>query len=284
ENASSPEVRAWVDKQNAFSRSILDQLPDRQAIRARLSRLLDISVLGTPEPAGGHYFYTRRDGKQNQPILYVRDGGNGTDRSLVERNAEAADGTVALDWWYPSRDGSLVAFGLSKNGSEQSTLYICRTATGERLKDTIERTRYASLAWLPNASGFYYTRYPATGSVPAGEENYHHHVFFHQLGSDSAHDQKVFGEGRPAEDMPSVQLSPDGRWLVVPEHHGWAKSEIYYQDLTVKSPAWRALVEKISAIFEPVVRNDRFLIRTNEKAPRYKLYQVDPLQPAREHW
>jgi prolyl oligopeptidase len=285
ENAASPEVRAWVDKQNAFSRSILDQLPDRRAIHARLSRLLDISVLGTPQPAGGHYFYTRRDGKQNQPILYVRDGVGGKDRALVDPNAEAADGTVALDWWYPSLDGSLVAYGLSKNGSEQSTLHICRTATGERLKDTIERTRYCSLAWLPDASGFYYTRYPAKGSVPAGEENYHHHVYFHQLGSDSGNDQKVFGEGRPAEDMPSVQLSPDGRWLVVTEHQGWAKSEIYYKDRERGHSAdWHTLVEKVAAIFEPIVCNDHILIRTNEKAPRYKLYQVDPHQPARDHW
>jgi prolyl oligopeptidase len=284
ENAASPEVRAWVDKQNAFSRSVLDQLPDRQAIHARLSQLLDISVLGTPQPAGGHYFYTRRDGKQNQPILYVREGVNGKDRALVDPNAEAADGTVALDWWYPSLDGSLVAFGLSKNGSEQSTLYIARTATGERLKDTIERTRYCSLAWLPDASGFYYTRYPAKGSVPAGEENYHHHVYFHQVGSATSQDQKVFGEGRAAEDMPSVQLSPDGRWLVVTEHQGWAKSEIYFRDRSTKSPSWQTLVEKVPAIFEPIVCRDHFLIRTNEKAPRYKLYQVDPMKPARDHW
>src|SRR5205085_1308060 len=177
------------------------------------------------------YFYTKREGTQNQPILYVREGLRGGDRPLVDPNTLAKDGTIALDWWFPTRDGRLLAYGLSKNGSEQSTLYIRDVGTGTDLPDVIERTRYASLAWLPDASGFYYTRYPAVGSVPKGEENYHHHVFFHKLGTDSAKDLKVFGEGRPAEDMPSVALSPNGRWLVVTEHQGWAKAEVYLRDL-----------------------------------------------------
>ena len=98
----------------------------------------------------------------------------------------------------------------------------------------IERTRYCSLAWTPDGKGFYYTRYPAVGSVPKGEENYHHHVFFHKVGADPAKDGKVFGEGRAAEDMPGVALSPDGRWLVVTEAQGWAKTEVYYADLNAQ--------------------------------------------------
>src|SRR5207249_5008165 len=106
----------------------------------------------------------------------------------------------------------LMAYGLSKDGSEQSVLHIREVGTGKDLADKIDRTRYCSVAWLPDSKGLYYTRNPAAGSVPKGEENYHKHVFFHELGSDSAKDPKIFGEGRPAEDMPSVALSPDGRW------------------------------------------------------------------------
>ncbi len=220
ENADSPEVRAWVEKQNHLTEEFLSKLPGREKIRERLNVLLDIGTLGTPQPAKGHYFFTKREGKQNQAILYVRDGVKGKDRVLVDPNTLAADGTTALDWWFPNRDGRLVAYGLSKNGSEQSTLYIRDVANGKDLPDVIERTRYASVAWLPDSTGFFYTRYPAAGSVPPGEENYHHHIFFHALGTDPHKDPKIFGEGRPAEDMPAVALSPDGRWLVVTEHQG----------------------------------------------------------------
>jgi prolyl oligopeptidase len=284
EDSANPEVREWTEKQNQLTRSVLDQLPGREKVHDQLSRLLDIGLIGTPEPVKGNVFYTRRQGKQNQPILYVRRGVDGTDRILVNPNIAAADGTVALDWWYPSWDGQRIAYGMSRNGSEQSTLRVRDVDSGKDLPDTIERTRYASVAWLPDGSGFYYTRYPQLGSVPKGEENYHHHVFLHRLGSDPRQDPKVFGQGRPAEDMPTVQISPDGRWLVVTEHQGWAKSEIFFKDLKDGGADWRVLVEKTPAVFTAIVRNDHFYIRTNDQAPRYKLYRVDRLKPERSDW
>ena len=98
-------------------------------------------------------------------------------------NQLAADGTIALDWFQPSDNGKYVAYGTSHSGSEMSTLHIIETKTGTILPDTIERTRAASIAWLHDNSGFYYTRYPNKGDVPAGQEMYNRHVFFHWLGT-----------------------------------------------------------------------------------------------------
>jgi prolyl oligopeptidase len=284
EDAGSPEVKEWVEKQNAYTRSVLDKLPGRDKIRARLSELLDIGTIGTPVPVKGRYFYTKREGKQNQPVLYVRDGLVGKDRSLVDPNQLAADGTIALDWWYPSRDGKLLAYGVSKNGSELSTLHVRDVDSGKDLPDQIDRTRACSVAWLPDGKSFYYTRYPAPGSVPAGEEKYHRHVFLHVLGQDPARDAKVFGDGRQAEDWPEVRLSPDGRWLVVIEEQGWAKSEVFFKDLHEPEAPLAPLVEKVNAIFEVTARNDALYVRTNDHAPRYRLFRVDPRKPARADW
>jgi prolyl oligopeptidase len=245
---------------------------------------MDIGALGTPRPFRGRYFYTRRSGKQNQPVLYVRQGVNGKDRVLVDPNKEARDGTVALDWWYPSPDGQRVAFGLSKNGSENSTLYVIDVKGGKRLADVIDRTRHASVAWLPDGKGFYYTRYPAPGSVPRGDEEYHRHVFIHALGAEAAKDPKVFGAGRPKEDFANVALSPDGRWLVVTEEQGWAKSEVFFKDRTKPQGKFVPLVEKVEAVFDVTPRNDRFYVRTNHQAPRYRLFAVNPQKPRRKDW
>jgi prolyl oligopeptidase len=284
EDAKSPEVKQWVEKQNAYSRSVLDKLQLRQQIRERLGPLLKIGTIGTPVPAKGRYFYTRRDGKQNQPALYIRDGLDGKDRALVDPNQLAADGTVALDWWFPSHDGKLLAFGLSKNGSELSTLHVRGVGTGKDLPDQIDRTRACSVAWVPDGKSFYYTRYPAPGSVPAGEEKYHRHVFLHVLGQDPRRDAKVFGDGRPAEDWPEVRLSPDGRWLVVIVEQGWARSEVFFKDLHEGDAPLAPLVEKVNAVYDVVARNDFLYVRTNEMAPRYRLFRVDPRKPARADW
>jgi prolyl oligopeptidase len=284
EDANADEVKEWTAKQNELTRSVLDKLPGRDKIADRLGTLLEIGSLGTPTPVKGRYFYTRRDGKQNQPVLYVRDGLRGKDVELVNPNVLSKEGTVALDWYFPSRDGKLLAYGLSKNGDERSTLRIKNVAGGDDPTDEIDRTRACSVAWLPDSSGFYYTRYPAPGSVPKDQENYHRHVFFHKLGTDPDKDPKVFGEGRPEEDWPDVRLSPDGRWLVVTEHQGWAKAEVYFKDRTDPDGKFVPLVEKVEALFEVTPRADRFYVLTNDGAPRYRLFRVDPLRPAREHW
>jgi prolyl oligopeptidase len=283
EDAENPQVKEWVEKENQFTRSILDKLPGREQIHQRLETLLDIGVLGTPVPRKGFYFYTKREGKENQPILYVREGLHGQDRKLVDPNLLAKDGTIALDWWYPSRNGKLIAYGLSKSGDEQSTLRIKDVPSARDLPDVIDRTRACSLAWRPDSKGFYYTRYPTAGSVPKGEENYHRHVFHHELGSDPAKDVEVFGAGRPSEDWPNVLLSPNGRWLVVIEEQGWAKSEIFFKDLQMES-AFVPLIKKVEAIFQVIPRDDRLYIFTNEKAPHYRVFKVDPEKPARNNW
>ncbi|MGA9554716.1 MAG: hypothetical protein WBR30_20890, partial [Candidatus Sulfotelmatobacter sp.] len=160
EDGTSLETQKWVAGEMAYTRSLLDPLPGREAIHKRLTELLSIGSLTAPEIGGKYYFYTRREGMQNQPVLYVREGLQGKDRVLLDVNQLAADGTIALDWYQPSENGKYVAYGTSPSGSEMSTLHIIETKTGTVLTDTIERTRACSIAWLPDNSGFYYTRYP----------------------------------------------------------------------------------------------------------------------------
>src|SRR5262249_33047646 len=129
-----------------------------------------------------------------------------------------------------------------------------------------------------------YTRYPEPGTVPAGAENYHRHVYLHRLGDDPADDAKVFGDGRPAEDWPNVALSPDGRWLVVTGHQGRAKTEGDLQDRTRPDAPFVPLVEGINALFEVTARPDALYVHTNDQAPRYRLFRAGPLRPARPDW
>ncbi|PYX62340.1 MAG: hypothetical protein DMG73_00235 [Acidobacteria bacterium] len=206
EDSNNADTQQYVQQELAYTRSMLDPLPGREKIHQRLSQLLTIGTIGAPQLGGKYYFYTRREGMQNQPVLYVREGVSGTDRTLVDANQMSADGTVALDWWFPSEDGKYVAYGTSASGSEESTLHLIETASGKVLPDAIERTRFASVAWKKDNSGFYYTRHPKKGDVPAGEEVYHVKVFYHAVGSDPAKDPLLFGEGRKAEDIPSVSL------------------------------------------------------------------------------
>ena len=284
ENGSSPETQKWVEEEMAYTRGMLERLPGREAIHQRLTQLLSIGSVTAPVIAGRHYFYTKREGMQNQPILYVREGLDGKDRVLVDANQLAADGTIALDWFQPSENGKYVAYGTSPSGSEMSTLHIVETKTGTILPDTIERTRAASIAWKLDNSGFYYTRYPKKGDVPAGQEMYNRHVYYHQLGDDPNDDDKlIFGEGRDAEDWPSISLSNDGRWLLINVAQGWTKSELYLMDPKKGTAPTRITTGK-NFLYGGEVYNDKLYVTTNEDAPRYRVFVADAGNYDREAW
>jgi prolyl oligopeptidase len=283
ENGNSPETQKWVAEEMAYTRAVLDPRPGREAIHKRLSELLQIGNVSVPEIAGKHYFYTRREGMQNQPILYVRDSVDGPDRVLVDANQLAADGTIALDWFVPSENGKYVAYGTSPSGSEMSTLHIVDSKTGQALPDVIERTRAASIAWMHDNSGFYYTRYPTPGDVPDGQERYNRHVFYHALGDDIADDQLVFGQGRDAEDWPDVTISNDGHWLLISVSQGWAKSELYLMNLKKGTPPTRVTNGK-NFLYRGTVYNDKLFITTNEDAPRFRVLMVEAGNYDRDNW
>jgi prolyl oligopeptidase len=297
EDGSSPETQKWVEQEMSYTSSILNPLPGRAAINKRLTELLSIGSISQPEIGGKYYFYTRREGMQNQPVLYVRERGaegrseaNGAegkggekDRVLLDVNQLAADGTIALDWYQPSENGKYLAYGTSPSGSEMSTLHIVETKTGKALPDVIERTRACSMAWLQDNSGFYYTRYPQKGEVPDGQEMYNRHVFFHLLGTDPATDDKIFGEGRDPEDWPNVSLDNDGRLLVISVEQGWTKSELYLMDVRKGTPPERITTGK-NFLYSATAYNGRLYITTNEDAPRYRVFMAEAGNYERDDW
>jgi prolyl oligopeptidase len=308
EQAESAETRAFVQAQNAYTEAVLSAIPtvNRRTLRKRIEQLLTTGRAEPPHVGGNRFFYLRRDGRQNQPVLYVREGISGRNRILLDLNALAPDGTVALDWFYPSPDGRLVAYGTSPNGSEISTLEIVEVIdpgpaedkTGEKaspehasvkmLPEKIWRTRGASLAWLPDSSGFYYTRYPRPGDVPPGEEVYHRHVFLHNLGEpaneNGLKDPEVFGHNMNPEHWPSVKLSEDGRWLLLKVEQGWARTEMFLKDLKKPEAGFVAVASGKDFLYDADFYAGDLYINTNEDAPRFRVMKVACTSPQRENW
>ncbi len=275
EDASDPATIAWTARENARTRAALDALPDRARLAARFEALTRIDSQGVPHVRGSRAFYTARRGDGDQPVLYVRDDLG--ERGLLDPAALDPTGLTSLDWWYPSPAGTYVAFGLSVGGDERSRLHVLEVATGRRLAEAIPDTRHCSLAWLPAESGFYYTRYPAGG-------DYDVRVYRHELGTDPATDALVFGEGRKAEEWTAVALSPDGRHLVTTVYEGWARSDAYVASTATEPLRFEPIAQGHQTIFEPHPANDRLFVRTNDGAPRFRVYEVDYGHLERDSW
>jgi prolyl oligopeptidase len=290
ESDSDPEVTSWIERQNELLERTLDRLPGKPALEKRLTELLEIGSISLPHvkrSASGtlRLFYTRREGKQNHPILYVRDGLDGPERVLVDPNALGGDEhTTALDWYAPSEEGRYLAYGTSDHGTEDSVLKILDVEQGRELSDVIPQTRHASIAWLPGGRRFFYTRYPAPGSVPEGEERYHRKVYEHELGRRFADDPLVFGDGLDRTEFPNVNVSPDGRYLAVTVSRGWSESVVHLKDLRQPGSSFVRVSPEGKNLYSPLPLADALYVMTNEGAPRYRLFRVDPKAPARESW
>ena len=291
EDATATETQRFVADQNSYTRGVLESIPGRDELRRRVEQLLTIGRVASPRIGGKNYFYERRDGRQNQGVVYVREGRQGKERPLVDVNNLAPDGTIALDWWYPSEDGKYVAFGTSPNGSELSKLQVIETATGKLLPEEIERTRAASVAWLHDSSGFYYTRYPSPGHVPAGEEMYHRHVFFHELRSgenaSGARDPLIFpaeGETLAPQHWPNVSVSNDGAWLLVDVSEGWTKTELYLKSLSAPESKFQRLTTGKDFLYHGEILDSQLYITTNEDAPRFRVFRASCAAPERANW
>jgi len=242
EDGSSSETIAWAAAQNALTRAALDPLPSRARLHERLTDLFRAGTAGSPRIEGGRLFSLDRWGDHDQAVLCVRTlaGTAAPEPSIViDPAALVDDETTAIDWFHPSRDGRLVAYGTSASGDERSTLRIIDTHTGEHLPDEIPHTRAASVAWMPDASAFAYTRYSTGG-------DYDRHVFWHRLGDAWADDEVLFDALPDPTAWPDVSVSRDGRIAVVHVEFGWSRIDVHVVDLATRTR--RTVIEAVDAV------------------------------------
>ncbi|PWB74648.1 S9 family peptidase [candidate division GN15 bacterium] len=284
EDGGSPEVQAWSEKQFEYFKKYVDEFPGRKTLQREFKQLMWAGSVGTRSVRKGTYFFYRRGGRQNHGVLFMQKGLKGKPEVLLDPNTFSADGTTALDWTSISDDGSVMAYGKSSNGTERSTLYIMRTTDKAQLPDTIPFTRAASIAWLPDNSGFYYTRFPAPGEVPAGDENYYRRIYFHKLGADWHADSLIYEYTPDKTAWSGVGLSPDGRWMVISVYLGWSRAQVYLKDRRDATGTLTTIVDDKEAIFEVTPLNDRFVVKTNDGAPRYCVKVGSYANPAPDNW
>ena len=282
EDESSPETQSWVRKQSAYSRSVLDALPGRGRIRQRLTEVLGTGAVTRPEEAAGRYFYSKKQGGQNQPVVYARDGVNGKDRVLIDPNELSKDGTVTVDWFFPSQDGRLLAYGMSSGGTETSDLHVLEVDSGESVGQPIPRVRWTNPQWLKDGSGFYYTRPREPEGIGPGEEVYHRRVFYHQLGAKWSADRLIYGEELKKEEMPDAILSPDERYLLLDVFMGWGKNRLYVKDL--RRDRIITIADDGESSYTGEIVGETLFVLTSAGAPRYRIFQVDLGRPDRKHW
>jgi prolyl oligopeptidase len=282
EDGEAADTKVWVAQQNGHTRAALDALPQRTGLTDRFAELVGAGTAGAPSIRGRRLFSLDRWGDHEQAVLVVRSLVGTAERTLLDSHRLTGDVTASIDWYAPSVDGSLVAFGISTGGDERSTLGVLDVATGARLPDTIPFTRAASVAWAPNGRGFAYTRYPDPAAVGEDESNYHRTVWWHVLGEDPGHDELAWGELPDKTAWPSVELSRDGRWLLIEVAVGWTRVDVHLIDRTTGQRS--TVIEGAEALSSFTVVGDRLIGHTTLDAPCGRVVTAPLASPTPEYW
>jgi prolyl oligopeptidase len=276
ENPDDPTTIAWVDAENALTRTVLDR-PERAPIKTRLTELYDYPRVGIPEKKGNRYFFFKNTGLQNQSVYYVQEGSKGAPRVLIDPNTMSDDGTIALANTSPSRDGKLLGYAVSKSGSDRQEIFVRDVTTGKDLPDKLVWVKFSGINWTPDGKGFFYTRYPETGSVPAGDEHYFPKLHYHRLGEPQEKDVMFFEKPTEKEVGVGGFVSYDGRWLVIRPGKGASdKTEVWALDLEKPGAKPVAVFTGFDNAYQVAeVVDGKLYARTDRDAPLGRIIAVD---------
>ena len=297
EGSSSPElggkadkeldakVSAWTDAQNAYTRTTLDNLPGRAKLEARLRELMEIPAIGLPTQRGERLFFTKREGNQAQPVVYVQDGLKASPRVLLDATQLGDDGLTALSFYVPSHDGKLLAFGTYRAGDEKTTLNLLQVDSGEWLADQIPG-KVEAVQWRPDASGFFYARLSDVNNP------YSKQIKYHKLGTHERGDAVLFEQykdGPLASTWgPFAIIDHDAHWMVLGYYTGTDSNDLWVANLDQWTRTGKFekhdIVTGKHATFSGEIAGDTLYMMTSLDSPNGRVVAVDLKHPEMANW
>ena len=283
EDQNNEQTRFWIDRQNAYAELIIGQSPLRDAVHQRLKELMDLDDAGSPQRAGDfEYFSLRRRGQQ-LPVLYRRPKPPGEARvridpaeeyeTVIDPHLLSEDLSIRVAIRALSEDGKWMVYSRRTGGQDEVELRVRDLTANRDLEEQYENGLYDQVSFGHDSKGFYYVlRSRETGP----------RLSYHILGTPVTEDQDQFGNGIASTSFMRARLAgKDGR-RIFSVSHGWARNEIFLQE--TPGGLVRDMTQGLTAHFEARYHEGRLLVRTDFKAPNYRVVEMDPKNPGPEHW
>lgn len=287
EDPDADKTKAWVEAQNQVTFSYLSEIPAREQIKQRLTKLWDYEKYSIPFKEGNRYFYYKNDGLQNQSVLYTLTSLDVEPRVLLDPNGLSEDGTVALSGIAISEDGKLLAYGLSSSGSDWQEWKVRDIETGEDLSDRLQWIKFSGASWTHDNQGFFYSRYDEPNEATQFEDvNYYQKLFYHRLGTPQSEDVLIYHRPDQKEWGFSGGVTEDGKYLIVSVWRGTdPKNLVFYKDLTDPNAEVVELISEFEAKFSFIDNEGSvFWFQTDLDAPRGRVIGIDTKNPGRDRW
>jgi prolyl oligopeptidase len=279
----SDEVAEWIASQNEITFAYINQLPFREQIESRLTRLWDYEKYGPPFKKGGHYYYSKNDGLQNQSVLYQLPTLDAQPTVLLDPNTWSDDGTIALGGMEFDQAGVLMAYGVQDAGSDWRTWHVMNVETKEKLSDELKWLKFGGVSWSHDGSGFYYSRY----DEPEADEKFQglnlgQKVYFHKLGDPQSADTLIHQDPEHPSWGFSPEVTDDGKFLVITVWQGTDdRYRVMYKSLVAPDAELITLIDNFDHEYTFLGNEgSNFYFKSDNAAPKKCILTIDVDRPA----
>jgi len=282
EDSQSPETRAFIDAQNAYTQKYFDQVKILPDVRVQMAALLKTDFISVPLKRGDRYFFTKRSATENQASIYMRSGLHGDDQLLIDANGLSADQNASVALLDVAQDGNTLAYGIRQGGADELELHFFDIAAKTQKADVFPSARYSGVGISPDAKGVYYSKlFPHQATL----------VLYHPFGGKVSADPAVFGHLYRGEklgeiDEISARVTPNGHYLIVtvsrgtPAQHVW----ILVKDLRIPKSEFEPLVYGVESRFRELSvtakdGEEDFYVETDYLAPNHRILKAELGKP-----
>ncbi|MCZ2260307.1 prolyl oligopeptidase family serine peptidase [Sporosarcina sp. G11-34] len=286
ENSSSSRTVEWEKDQSGRTEQHLASILGRKKIKEKLTAHWNFPKYAVPQKKGDYYYYSKNGGLQNQPILHRgKELTNPSTEIVINPNELNAEGTSALTNTTFNKDGSLMAYAISENGSDWQEIKIRNMETLTDYPETLKRCKFSTLAWTEDGDGFYYSRFPEQGTVSEEDESNFNRLYFHKLNTPQIEDVLIYERTDDKEIAFEPVLTDDYNYLIVTLWKGTEnKSQLYFRS-NKENGEFIPLINKDDGYYSFIGNEGSiFYIYTNQNAPNGKIIAVDIEQPEEENW
>lgn len=283
EDEHSAETKNWVLSQNKITFSYLDRISFRDNIKRRLTELWDYEKNSVPFKEGEYYLSYKNNGKQNQSVLYIQKGLDGTKSVLLDPNSFSADGTTSLSQFSVSHDHKHAAYGISKAGSDWNEFYVIDIPSGKQWDDKLENIKFSSMAWYKD--GFFYSRFDNTDGKDLTQKNSFGKLYYHKIGTPQSKDELIYEDKTHPSYMFGAKVTDDEQYLIITVSESTSGNQLYVKKLGKKKAPLIKIVTDFEHTFSVVdVIDGKLMVHTDYKAPKYQVIAIDPNQPDAKNW
>jgi prolyl oligopeptidase len=284
EDDNSVETKAWVTQENALTFDYLSKIPSKSVLKSRMEKMWNYEKYSAPFKRGGKYYYYKNNGLQNQSVMYVQDNLDAPGVEVLNPNTLSKEGTVALGTVEFNKEGTMMAYQLSKAGSDWNTIYIKDLKNNVQLSDSIKWVKFSGISW--KGDGFFYSRYPdpVAGKEFTGKSQFHK-VCFHKVGTSQADDIVIFEDKNHPDYNFYGGVTDDERFLAISISESTSGNALYIKDLQSKAAEFIAVKEGFDSDYDLLENiGDNIFIATTDGAPNKKVFKMNIKNPEKSNW